>query len=223
MKKKTTFYTEIAYLVGLILLALGASLAERANFGMSMVIAPPYILYLKISQYLPFFTFGMAAYTFQGVLLIVTVLVIRKLKLSYVFSFFTAVSYGLILDGINLLTVHIPNNLVVVRIILFAVGILSSTLGVAFMFKTYLPSEAYELIVKEISKEYDLKIHKVKYVYDFSSLVLSVVMSFVFFGFGVFNGIHIGTLVSALANGALINFHNKKLEQTFEFKDLFKK
>lgn len=223
MKKKTVFYTEIAYLAGLILLALGAALTERASFGMSMVIAPPYILYLKISQYLPFFTFGMAAYTFQGLLLLITILVIRKAKISYLFSFGTAVLYGVILDTINLFAVHIPADLFVVRILLFSFGILASTLGVALMFKTYLPPEAYELIVKEISNKYNLKIHKVKYVYDFSSLILSVIISFAFFGFGVFNGIHVGTLISAIVNGSIINFHNKKLEQNFEFKDLFKK
>ena len=145
------------------------------------------------------------------------------MKISYLFSFFTALAYGILLDGINLLTAYIYADIFVVRIILFSLGILASSLGVAFMFKTYLPPEAYELIVKEISNEYNLKIHKVKYVYDFSSIMLSVIMSFAFFGFGVFNGIHIGTLVSAIVNGALINFHNKNLEQTFEFKDLFKK
>jgi uncharacterized membrane protein YczE len=123
MKKKTVFYTEFAYIAGLILLALGAALTERASFGMSMVIAPPYILYLKISQYMPFFTFGMAAYTFQGLLLLITILVIRKAKISYLFSFGTAVLYGVILDTINLFAVHIPADLFVVRILLFAFGL----------------------------------------------------------------------------------------------------
>ena len=74
MKKKRVFYTEFAYIFGLVFLALGASLTERAGFGMSMVIAPPYLLYLKLSEYLPFFTFGMSAYVFQGILIILIVI-----------------------------------------------------------------------------------------------------------------------------------------------------
>lgn len=222
MIKKKVFFTEVAYLFGLIFLALGASLTEKAGFGMSMVIAPPYILYLKISQYLPLFTFGMAAYMFQGALIILTVIFLRRFKISYLLSFCTAVIYGLLLDGINLLLAFIPNELIWIRIILFIIGMCCSSFGVAMMFKTYLPPEAYELIVKEISEKYNLKIHKVKTGYDISSLVLSVILSFLFFGFGCFNGINIGTVVTAVANGTLIGFFTKKLELAFSFKDKFK-
>ena len=222
MKQKKIFYTELAFVFGLFFLALGASLTEKAGFGMSMVIAPPYILYLKLSQYLPFFTFGMAAYVFQGILILVTIIILRRIKFSYLLSFCTAVIYGFLLDGLNLLTVYIPNELIIARVLLFCFGTLSSSFGVAMMFKTYFPPEAYELIVKELSEKYNIAIHKVKLGYDITSLVLSVAMSFVFFGFGQFNGIHIGTLITALANGTLIAIYNKKLESIFDFKDKFK-
>lgn len=45
---KKSFYTELAYGVGLITLALGTALMERADFGMSMVVAPAYLVYLKV-------------------------------------------------------------------------------------------------------------------------------------------------------------------------------
>ena len=61
--KKTVFYTEAAYLLGIVLLAFGTSLMELADFGMSMIVAPAYLLHLKLSQILPFFSFGMAEYT----------------------------------------------------------------------------------------------------------------------------------------------------------------
>lgn len=56
---KRTFYTEAAYIIGLITLALGTAFMERANFGMSMVVAPVYLIYLKVSDYLNWFSFGM--------------------------------------------------------------------------------------------------------------------------------------------------------------------
>lgn len=46
------FYTEAAYFIGLVTLALGTALMERADFGMSMVVAPAYLVYLKVSEYL---------------------------------------------------------------------------------------------------------------------------------------------------------------------------
>ena len=62
---KKIFYTESAYVAGTVLLALGTALMEKADFGMSTVVAPAYLLYMKLSQSFPFFTFGMAEYTLQ--------------------------------------------------------------------------------------------------------------------------------------------------------------
>ena len=108
--KRKVFYTEAAYIVGLVLLALSAALMERADFGVSMVVAPAYLLHLKVSQFLPFFSFGMAEYTLQAMLLLVMVVVLRKFKVSYLFSFVTAVLYGFILDFMMLCVSYIPNE-----------------------------------------------------------------------------------------------------------------
>ena len=69
MKEKRVIYSELAYFFGILVLALGTALMERADFGISMVVAPAYILHLKLSEYLPFFSFGVAEYVFQAVLL----------------------------------------------------------------------------------------------------------------------------------------------------------
>ena len=87
---KKTFYTEASYALGLLIMAFAAAFTEKADFGMSMVVAPAYILHLKLSEFLPWFTFGVAEYAFQGMLVLVTVLVMRRFKLSYLFSFVTA-------------------------------------------------------------------------------------------------------------------------------------
>jgi len=101
--KKKTMYTEMAYVLGIVILALGTALMEKADFGMSMVVAPAYLLHLKISQTLPFFSFGMAEYTLQAVVIVLLALVMRRFRLSYLFSFCTAVIYGFVLDGVMLL------------------------------------------------------------------------------------------------------------------------
>jgi hypothetical protein len=67
---------------------------EKADFGVSMVIAPAYLIYLKLSQVWWFVTFGMAEYTLQACLIVAVVLILRKFRLSYLFSFCTAVCYG---------------------------------------------------------------------------------------------------------------------------------
>ena len=110
MKKR--FSTELAYVLGLVFVALGVVLMEKADFGVSMVVAPAYLLYRWISPVWSFFTFGMAEYCLQAVLLVVMVLVIRRFRLSYLFSFVTAFLYGLILDAFMGLGVLLPSDAV---------------------------------------------------------------------------------------------------------------
>ncbi|MBO6267432.1 MAG: hypothetical protein J6M06_04285, partial [Synergistaceae bacterium] len=78
MKQQTPFSTELAYALGILALALGTALMERADFGMSMVVAPAYLLHLKISRTYAFFTFGTSEYCFQAALLAVMCLLLRR-------------------------------------------------------------------------------------------------------------------------------------------------
>ena len=203
------------------MLSFGTAMMTIADFGLSMIVAPAYILHLKISQFLPFFSFGMAEYTFQAVLIIATIIAVRRFKVSYLFSFLTAVLYGVFLDTFIALLSFVPTPFHA-RIIFYIVGFFVVTCGVAFFFKTYISPESYELIVKEISNKYKIGLHSVKTVYDILSLVLSVSLSFAFFGFGVFNGISWGTLVSAIFNGVTIKMFSKLLDRHFVFKDSLK-
>ena len=71
MNNKKGNFAELAYVMGMILCPLGVCLSAKSGFGVSMVVAPAYVLYLRISETLPWFTFGKSEYIFQGLLLIV--------------------------------------------------------------------------------------------------------------------------------------------------------
>lgn len=217
--KKRAFYTEAAYFTGLIILAIGTAFMETANLGLSMVVAPAYILHLKISEFLPFFTFGMAGYTFQAILLVLLMCVLKKFRLSFLFSFVTAVIYGFMLDGAMVLVSPISANGMVARIALYALGMVMGAAGIAFIFHTYIAPEVYELTVKEIAVKYSFKVPKVKTAYDCISCLLAVVLSFIFFGFGHFEGVKIGTIICAFVNGGLIGFFSKLYEKLWIFRD----
>ncbi len=219
---KKTFYREYAYVLGMIILALGSAFTEKANFGMSMVVAPAYILHLKFSKLFSWFSFGVAEYVFQGILVLLTVIIMRKFKLSYLFSFVTAVFYGTLLDcAIGVISIFTCDAFFV-RLACYIIGTVLCSLGVSLVFHTYISPEAYELIVKEISTRFKCNINKVKTAYDCISAVLSITLSFVFFGFGVFRGVGIGTIFCALINGCLIGRFTKLLEHFYEFKNLLK-
>lgn len=216
---KKIFYTELAYVMGIIILALGTAFMKYADFGLSMVVAPAYLLHLKISQIIPFFSFGMAEYTVQALLIVILSLVLHKFKKSYLFSFVTAVIYGSTLDAALSITRVLSAELMWLKVLYFILGTLLCTLGIAFFFRTYISPEAYELFVKEISVKINMDTSKFKIIYDYSSCVIAVILSFLFFGFGQFEGIKWGSFISMLINGWLIGMFSKILEYFFEFKD----
>ena len=217
MKGKRTFFCEAAYFVGILVLAVGTALMERANFGMSMVVAPAYLIHLKVSQVLPFFSFGMSEYVFQAFLLCVLSLVMRKGKKSYILSFATAFVYGMILDAVMAAVALLPFEGIVWQFVFYIAGMIVCAVGVALLFHTYFPPEAYELFVKEFAVKFRMSIGKTKTIYDCCSCVLGVILSLCFFSTLV--GVQWGTIVCAIVNGWLIGRISRFLENHFVFKD----
>ena len=217
MKGKRVFYSELAYVIGIITLALGTAFMERADFGMSMVVAPAYLLHLKISQFIPFFSFGMSEYIFQALLLAALSVIAGKIKGSYLLSFVTAVIYGIVLDAMMTLVALLPFSGMVWRAVFYAAGLVICSVGVALLLHTYFPPEAYELVVKECSQKFNMTIGKTKTIYDCCSCVLAIILSLSFFG--AFVGVKWGTVICAIINGWLIGRISRFLESRFVLKD----
>ena len=191
---RKTFYTEWAYVLGIVILALGTALMEKANFGMS-------------------------EYTLQAVILLLLMLVMHRFRISYLFSFCTAVIYGLALDGVMMLTAGFPAEAMALRVVYYLLGMLLCSIGVSLLFHTYIAPEAYELFVKEVSAKIGMDIHRFKTLYDCVSCGIGVVLSFAFFGLWHFEGVKLGTILCALINGSIIGWCTKMFEARFEFKD----
>ena len=217
MKGKRIIYSEMAYFWGLIILALGTAFMEKADFGISMVVAPAYLIHLKASEYLPFFSFGVSEYVFQAVLLVLLSLVMRKFKKSYLLSFATAFLYGTVLDIMITLVALFPQESLVWQIIFYTAGMIICAIGVALLLHTYFPPEAYELVVKELSQKFHITVGKIKTIYDCCSCVFAVVLSLCFFQ--SFVGVKWGTIVCAMINGWLIGKISGFLERNFILKD----
>ena len=217
--KKRVFYTEIAYALGLLLLAAGTALTAWADLGISMVVAPAYIVYLKLSEVLPWFTFGMAEYALQALVLTMLMILMKKARPGYFLSFGTTVLYGLLLDGAMGLTALIPAQSVAARLGIYVFGVLLCTSGIALLFDTYLPPAAYELFVKELSQKKGWDIRKCKTAYDCASCLVAAGMSLLFFG--SFRGIGVGTVICAVIYGWLIGLFSKMYRKFWDFRDRF--
>ena len=212
--KKPVVYTEAAYLLGLLILAVGTAFTEYGDLGISMVVAPAYLVHLKLG-----ISFGTAEYLLQGLILVCMMLVLRKVRLSYLFSFVTAVLYGLFLDGAMVLTASLPGDHMGLRIGFYILGVLLGSAAISLLFRTYLPPAAYEMFVKQIARKFHKPIPVVKTVYDCTSLVVSIGISFLFFG--QLRGVGIATVICAFLNGWLIKLFTDLFGKCFTFQDRF--
>ena len=219
MKKK--FSTELAYVLGVVFVAMGVVFMEKADFGVSMVVAPAYLLYRALSPVWNFVSFGMAEYCLQAVLLLLMILILRRFRLSYLFSFITAVVYGFVLDGFMRLGTLLPVDQLWQRGLYYVVGMLFCSAGVSAMFHTYISPEVYELFVKEVSGRFQININRFKTGYDCVSSLIGVVMSFLVFGMWHFVGVNWGTILCALINGTIIGRFSAFYEKHWTFYDRF--
>ena len=222
-ENKRIFYTEAAYLIGVLTCTVGIALMEKSDFGVSMVVAPAYLLHLKLVQSFPFFTFGVAEYTFQALLLGVIMLVLKKFRWSWFFSFVTAFLVGTVLDIVMLPVAKLPADTVAWRLLWYVLGMQFCAFGISLMFRTYLSPEVYELFVKLLSGRLGMELTRFKTIYDCGSCLLGVLLSFLFFGFGHFEGVKWGTIVCAVVNGRFIGWWTDFFGNRFTFTDRFPK
>ena len=210
-QKRLCISSEITYLHAIVLLALAVSILTAADFGISMIVAPAYLLSLKVGA----ITFGQAEYIIQAGVFVLLCLVLRKFKPIYLMSFVTCLIYGAVLDLWRTLpcfnpAVTVPGSMALwLRIPMFVVGVLLTSFSVALFFKTYLYPQVNDFFVKAVS------------CVDLTYLLASTVMTFCFFGKLV--GLNWGTLVMAFCNGTIIGFFSKRLDRTFEFRPRFAK
>ena len=215
--KNPVFYTEIAYVLAILFIAMGVALAAKAGFGVSMISGPMYTIHLWLVQYTEILTLGTLEYIFQGVIILSIAIIVKHFKISYLFSFTTSVFSGLAIDFMFWAVEPFNPETLLSRSLFFVASLLTCAFGVACIFRAYFSPAGNELFVKEFSAHFNKDIHKVKTAYDISFFVISVILNLVLFG--GFVGIGIGTVITAFANGPIISVFSKFLEKNFEFKD----
>lgn len=212
--KKIRISDELIYVLAVFVLSFATAMLAAADLGMSMVVAPAYIVSLKVG----FLSFGQAEYIVQGMLFILFCILMRKVRVLYFFAFVSGLIYGAVLDFWRMVIPHFnpelypPGSLPLeVRVCYFAVGFLLNSLGVALYFKTYFYPQVYEFFVKGISRRFGVALPKFKIGFDMSCLVVAVFFSFTLFH-GIV-GIGIGTVILAFLNGPLIGFYGRWMDK----------
>ena len=216
-------FGEAAYLLGNVLCALGVCLCAKSGLGVSSVVAPAYVISRYLEPMVPFFTFGNVEYLVQGLVLIALALILKRFTVSYPLSFVTAVFYGVTLDLWRLVFGTAVASDVISEITYFTAGALITEISIALILRSYLPQQAYDFAVKEVSAQKGFGMNKVKWIYDISSLAVAIILMLVFFKKFDFTIIGIGTLVLGAVNAPMIALFGKLFDGFTDFSPLFKR
>jgi len=220
--KKIGKMNELAWVFGIVLCSLGVCLCTKADFGLSMIAAPPYILHLKLVEFLPWYSQGTSEYIWQGLLLVLMCLITGRFKWHFLLSFAAGIISGVLIDAwLFVLGGNAPYINMESRIAAFVLGESLTGLAIAFYFRTSLPIQIYELVVVQIAERFSFDKNKTKLYFDIIMLVISVVFALVLNR--SFTGIGIGTLIITIVNAKLIAMFGKVLDRFFTFEERFGK
>ena len=198
--KKIRVYNLFIFLLGLTCLSLGIVLVIKSNLGVSVATSPPYILSLYFTK----ISFGQWNYMVHGFVLLLLVVIVRKLTVKHLMSFLVAFLFGLFIDFFNSILVSFQVDGLLERFMVFIVGSLVISIGVAGFMKSNYPILPFDTFVKEITQTKNIKYSKFKTGFDLTCFTVSLVLSLVFFG--KIKGIGLGTFISAIGLGSIIGF-----------------
>lgn len=219
MNKKLIKLGEASWVVGNILCAIGNCFVSKSAFGLSAIIAPAFILNRKIG----FLTVGVCEWIIQGLLLALCCIIIGKFKGKFIATICNIIFYGACFDLVDLLFSFIVPTTIPARILIAAVGMIITGIGVALMLRTYIPPAAYEIFVKEIAEAKGFNMSKVKLVFDASMLALTLILMFALLGGFYVDIIGYITVIAAFLNSVLIGFFGKILDKYCDFSPAFPK
>ena len=225
MKIKKT--NELLWLLGTIFVAIGVSICSKADLGVSMIAAPAFVLSEALCALWTAMNVGVTEYVFQGILLVLLCVIVRRWNWRYLLAFVVAVLYGYTLNLFMWIFGDLQVGAIWVRWVMLLLGDCFCAMGVACYFRTYLPLQVYELFVAETARCYSIPIGRVKWCFDMGLFSLSAIMACVLFGdvatfdwstiwHTSYHNIGLGTLVTTVINSAIISFMGKALDRFFD-------
>lgn len=194
----------VLYFLGLNTICIGIIMILDVNFGISAATSVPTALYNVFDN----ISFGIWNYIGQSLAMIAVILIVKKVKVSYILSFLVGFVYALMLDfWSSVMAPIIPIGLFG-RILFLVLGSGVLSFGVMMSMISKYPVLPFEMFVREIADYYKKSEGRVKIVFDVTMVLISMIISF--FTFRDFRSVGPGTFFIALTGGPLMDFFNNR-------------
>lgn len=208
--KKENIYRGILYIAGLLTLALGIALNTRTNLGVSPLISVAFCV-SKLTN------FNIGNMTLLWYLVFVAVEIvchIRMKRYKSIVADMLQIPLSVVFTRfLNLFTAVIPDMMgsVVVRLLLLAVAIILTGLGIVLTLNVRLIPNPGDGIVQALADFFDKKVSTVKNALDATCVVITIVLGFAFAGKII--GIGIGTILAVIFVGRVVAVGNHFLKE----------
>lgn len=191
------------FLFGVILNSFGIALITKAALGTSPISSLPYVLSFRFPLTLGGFTFIMNTFFILAQILLLR----RKFQWIQLLQLGVNVIFSLIIDVSMNLLYWLEPNLWWEQLLALLIGCTILALGISIEVAPNVLMVPGEGVVKAISIVLHKKFGSVKIAFDVTLVALAASLSFIFFF--QLKGLGLGTIISALIVGKIVNIFNR--------------
>ncbi len=208
--RRKMFIRYLVFFLGICINSFGIVLITKGMLGTSQISSLPYVVSLKFSN----ISFGLATFVMNVVFLIIQVGLMKwRVNFSHLLQLPVSLAFGVLIDiSMNLTSFLNPISLIS-RLITLVVGCVILGLGISIEVSPKVVTVPGEGVVYAISNVKKIKFGTVKLFFDITMVISGIILSIIFFS--KIKGIGIGTIVSAMLVGKVVNFFDDKLKNIY--------
>lgn len=213
--KKHVLRGELALIVVVIINSFGVVLMLYSGSGISAISSVPF----AFSEVLPQLTLGTWTYIFQGLLVLILMILQKRFVPQYLFSFVVGFVFGELMDLDELWINILPTDLWLC-VIYFIISYLLISFGIALSNRCCMPIIPTDLFPRELSKITGISYPKVKISFDVICLAVTALLTGIFMHH--LDGLGIGTVLAAFTMGKAVGIIGDVLDKHFVFVSFMK-
>jgi uncharacterized protein len=199
------------YIIGLFLLALGATFSILAGIGVSPVTSLPYALALITPL-----SVGVTTVLANFIFIILQAILLKEIRWKNFFiQLIIAFLFGSFMDLTIWLTKGLPDaNSIVLIIVYLALSLVIVAFGLLLYFTANLPTMPYDSLTHVIANTWKMKFSKAKITSDMINVIISLIICLLFIH--SFGAIGIGTFIAAYGIGKIVGVLLHKLQPSLK-------
>jgi uncharacterized membrane protein YczE len=195
------------YLLGMNILVLGITCNTLSDLGVGAFSTLPYAV-----SFLTFLTFGQANIVFYLIFVCIQMILERKISMKFILEIPLSFAFGWLTDLYDFIIPTLSLSLYL-RVICFIMTMFITAMGVFLSVKTNLILTPTDGIVKTISEVFSFPFSIVKNTFDITLVFVTIILCLI--NHTHFYGLGIGTILTALFIGRIINIYEKKIQLSF--------